>query len=213
MTKAIELSCEQYVGVLADATPGLAGGGGASSVVAAIGTALGSMVGSLTVTNKKYADKVEQVTALNEKARDLEARLLALVARDSEVFLPLQAAYAMPTSTEEEKAAKLAAKEEALKGACRVPLDIMACCCEAIDLHAEYVECGSKLAISDVGCGVAFCQAALRAASLNVYINTNSMKNRELAEGFNKEARDMLDKYVPKAEEVYKRTEDYFMKK
>ena len=58
-------------------------------------------------------------------------------------------------------------------------------CCEAIEIIVEFAAKGSTLAISDAGVGAAFCKAALQGASLNVYINTKSMKNREYAEELN----------------------------
>ena len=51
--------------------------------------------------------------------------------------------------------------------------------------------------------GAAFCKAALEGASLNVYINTKSMKNREYAEELNAKADAMLAKYPPMADEIF----------
>ena len=51
---------------------------------------------------------------------------------------------------------------------------------------------GSKLAISDAGVAATFCKAALKGASLNVYINTKSMADREYAEELNAKADAML---------------------
>jgi len=48
-------TCTEFVEVLASKAP-VPGGGGASALVGAVGTALGNMVGSLTVGKKKYAD-------------------------------------------------------------------------------------------------------------------------------------------------------------
>lgn len=78
--------------------------------------------------------------------------------------------------------------EIVLKDACSVPMEIMEKCCEAIELIQEFAAKGSTLAISDAGVGAAFCKAALEGASLNVYINTKSMKNREYAEELNAKA-------------------------
>ena len=61
-----------------------------------------------------------------------------------------------------------------------------------IELIQEFAAKGSALAISDAGVGAAFCKAALEGASLNVYINTKSMKNREYAEELNAKADAML---------------------
>ena len=77
-------------------------------------------------------------------------------------------------------------------------------CCEAIDLIVEFAAKGSALAISDAGVGAAFCKAALEGASLNVYINTKSMKNREYAEELNRKCDEMLAVYTVKADEIFR---------
>jgi formiminotetrahydrofolate cyclodeaminase len=140
----------------------------------------------------------------------LQTELLALVGRDAEVFEPLSKAYGLPRETEEQKAYKAQVMEAALKEACSVPMEIMRACCRAIELHQEFAAKGSAIAISDVGCGVISCQAALRAASLNVFINTASMKERDYAENINKEANLLLEKYVKLAEEIYSNVADRF---
>ena len=171
--------CDEFVEVLASKAP-VPGGGGASALVGAIGTALGNMVGSLTVGKKKYADVEEEMYELKGKADALQKELLHLIERDAEVFEPLSKAYGMPRNTEEEKAEKARVMEIVLKDACSVPMEIMERCCEAIDLIEVFAEKGSTLAISDAGVGATFCKAALEGASLNVFINTKSMKNLSL---------------------------------
>ena len=83
-----------------------------------------------------------------------------------------------------------------LQDACAAPLEIMRKCCEAIDMCEEFANKGSRLAISDAGVGVVFCKAALQGASLNVFINTKAMKDRESAERINDEADSMLFEYT-----------------
>lgn len=194
--------CNEFVEVLASKAP-VPGGGGASALVGAIGTALGNMVGSLTVGKKKYADVEEEMLELKKKADALQAELLHLIERDAEVFEPLSKAYGMPRATEEEKAEKARVMEIVLKDACSVPMEIMERCCESIDIIVEFAAKGSALAISDAGVGVAFCKAALKGASLNVYINTKSMQNREYAEELNAKCDAMLEKYTKIADEVF----------
>ncbi len=195
-------SCENFVEVLASKAP-VPGGGGASALVGAIGTALGNMVGSLTVGKKKYADVEAEMLALKAKSDALQAELLALVEKDAEVFAPLAAAYGMPRETEAEKAEKARVMAIVLKDACAVPMDIMRRCCEAIDVIAEFAAKGSALAVSDAGCAAVCCKAALFGASLNVFINTKSMTDRDYAEAVNAEANTMLDTYGPKADRIF----------
>ena len=195
--------CNEFVEVLGSKAP-VPGGGGASALVGAVGTALGNMVGALTVGKKKYADVEEEMKGLMAKATTLQDELLHLIERDAEVFEPLSKAYGMPRETEEEKAEKARVMEIVLKDACSVPMEIMEKCCEAIDLIVEFAAKGSALAISDAGVGAAFCEAALEGASLNVYINTKSMKNRECAEELNRKCDEMLAVYTVKADEIFR---------
>ncbi len=197
-----KLSCEEFVAALASKEP-VPGGGGAAALVGAIGTALGNMVGSLTVGKKKYADVQEDILALKAKADGLQQDLFRLAAKDAEVFEPLSRAYGLPKDTPEQQAYKAEIMEKALRECCEVPLRIMEKCCEAIKLHQEFAAKGTAIAISDVGCGVACCKAALQAASLNVFINTKSMADRAYAQAQNDRANAMLNAYCALADEIY----------
>ena len=179
------------------------GGGGASALVGAVGTALGSMVGALTVGKKKYAAVEADIIELMKKAEVVRGELLKQIDEDARVFEPLSKAYGLPKETEEQKAEKARIMEACLREACSVPMEIMVKCCEAIELQKEFAAKGSSLAISDAGVGVAFCKAALQGASLNVFINTKSMTGKAYAAELNKKAFEMLDKYVPMADEIY----------
>ncbi|MCL2150690.1 MAG: cyclodeaminase/cyclohydrolase family protein [Coriobacteriia bacterium] len=197
-----KLSCEEFVEVLASKSP-VPGGGGASALVAAIGVALGNMVGSLTVGKPKFADVEADIIELKAKSDALQQRFFDLVAQDAVVFEPLSVAYGLPRETEEEKAYKAEVMEACLRECCAVPMAIMEACCEAIDIHAEFAEKGTAIAISDVGCGVICCKSALQAASLNVFINTMSFADREYAEDINQKANAMLAEYCAKADAIF----------
>ena len=191
-------SCREFVEVLASNAP-VPGGGGAAALVGAIGTALGNMVGSLTVGKKKYADVEAEIVALKTKCDGLQRELLDQVPADAEGFEPLAKAYGIPKDDPNRDKVL----EEATVAACAVPMKIMALCCEAIDAIAVFAAKGSRLAVSDAGCGAVCCKAALQSASLNVFINTKSLKNREVAEQMNAEANGMLEKYCALADEVF----------
>ncbi len=117
-------SCEGFLESLASKAPA-PGGGGAAALVGAAGVALGNMVGSLTVGKKKYAAVEADIRALNARAKVLRRRLEALVQADAEAFMPLAAAYGLPKETPEQQAHKAAVLEQALDGACAVPLETM----------------------------------------------------------------------------------------
>ncbi|MBQ7858357.1 MAG: cyclodeaminase/cyclohydrolase family protein [Oscillospiraceae bacterium] len=191
-------SCRTFVEVLASNAPA-PGGGGAAALVGAIGTALGNMVGSLTVGKKKYAEVEEEIIALKAKCDDLQKQLLDQVEADEVNFLPLAKAYGIPKDDPDRDRIM----EEATIIACSTPMKIMELCCEAIDCIAVFAEKGSRLAVSDAGCGAVCCKAALQAASLNVFINTKTLKNRDVAEDMNRHANVMLNKYGQLADEIF----------
>ena len=197
-----EYSCAGFVEVLASGAP-VPGGGGASALAGALGIALGNMVGSLTVGKKKYADVEEEMRTLKEKADRLQADLLGLMQKDADVFEPLSRAYSLPKETPQQQAEKARVMEAALKEASAVPLQIMEKCCEAITLIRSFAEKGSVMAVSDAGAAAALCKAALEAASLNVFINTRSMSDKEYAQSLNDKADEMLAHFGKEASEIY----------
>mgnify|MGYP000264309680 CR=1 FL=1 len=191
-------SCRRFVEVLASDAPA-PGGGSAAALVGAIGTALGNMVGSLTVGKKKYADVQDEILALKAKCDDLQKQLLDQVEADDKGFVPLAKAYGIPK--DDPNRDKIL--EEATVTACAVPMHIMELCCEALDCVAVFAAKGSRLAVADAGCAAVCCKAALQAASLNVFINTKTLKNRELAEEMNAKCLGMLEKYGPMADKIF----------
>ena len=196
--KFIDKSCAEFVEVLASKAA-VPGGGGASALVGSVGTALGAMVGSLTVGKKKYAEVEGEIIELMDKAQALQAELLRLVDEDAVVFEPLSKAYGIP----KEDPTRDQVMEDALKLACTVPMDIMRLCARAIELQEEFAAKGSVLALSDAGVGAIFCKAALQGASLNVYINTKSMKDKDYAGSLEAEADAILGKYCIMADDIF----------
>jgi len=204
----IEQSCQSFTDVLAskEAVPG---GGGASALVGAIGIALCSMVGNLTIGRKKYAAVEADVKQMLHKGEVLRKELLTLVDEDARAFEPLSKAYAIPKDAPEREAVM----NDALEKACAAPLKMMNCCAEALDLLSEMLEKGSVMLLSDVGCGAAFCKAALVAASMNVFINTGSLADKVKSGAMEKEADELVEKYSEIADHIINQVENRIRKK
>lgn len=191
-------TCREFVEVLASDAPA-PGGGGAAALVAALGTALGNMVGSLTVGKKRYADVEDEIRSLMARCSALQTELLDQVPADAEGFLPLAKAYGIP----KEAPNRAEILEKATIAACTVPIHIMELCCESLDVIAVMAAKGSRLAVSDAGCAAVIVKAALQAASLNVFINTKTLKDRMKAEEMNEKCFKMLEQYGNLADEVF----------
>jgi len=197
--KLIQKSCVGFTELLSSKAP-TPGGGGAAALVGAFGTALCSMVGNLTVGRKKYAGVEEDVKIMLGKAEKLQLRLLQLVDEDAAAFKPLAKAYSMP----KDDPAYLETIESVTANACKAPLEMMKACCQAINLLEEMMDKGSVTLVSDVGCGALCCKAALESASLNIFVNTKSLKDRSKTAKLEAEADRMLAVYSSKAEQVAK---------
>ena len=196
--KMIEKTVTAFTEDLASPAP-VPGGGGASALAGAIGISLGDMVGELTTGKKKYADVEEDIQVLMKRAQALRVKLLGFVDGDAEAFAPLAKAYGIP----KDDPTRGAVMESALQVACSVPMDILRTCADAIDIIGEFAAKGSRLAVSDAGCGAILCKAAMQAASLNIYINTKSMKDRALAQALEAEADALLSGYTQKADDIF----------
>ncbi|MTI66794.1 MAG: cyclodeaminase/cyclohydrolase family protein [Firmicutes bacterium] len=209
--KLAKKSCVDFTDVLSSKAA-VPGGGGAAALVGGIGTALAGMVCNLTVGKKKYKEYEEDVKEILNKTKALQQRLLDMIDEDAENFLPLSKAYGMPSNTEEEKKEKEKVMQASLKKACEVPIKIVETSYEAIKLHEELVDKGSKLAISDVGVGIQCLRSALISGQLNVYINIGMIKD----EKYVNEVKDKTEKLVSEgtkiADDVYKKVEDRLKK-
>ncbi len=179
------------------------GGGGAAAFGGAIGIALSNMVGNLTVGKKKYADVEDEVKELLKQGYAVQEELIALIDKDAEVFEPLSKAYGLPRDTEEQKKVRAETLERESKNACSVPMDIIRKAHEGIKIHRRMADIGTKIAISDVGCGVMFLKSALISGKLNVVINLNSIKDTEYVENAQKEMDQLVEEGCKMADEAY----------
>jgi len=183
------------------------GGGGAAGLGGAIGAALGEMVVNLTLGKKRYAGVEEEMQSFLEKLEVLKSEFLRLADEDEVVFVPLAAAYGLPSGTEEEKLHKADILETHLLAATLVPLSVMERAMETLNIMEFLAEKGSRLAVSDVGVGVQFIRSALLGAKMNVSINTKSMKDREKAGELQVQANHLAEEGIRKADAIYAKVE------
>lgn len=175
------------------------GGGGVSALAGSLAASLAEMVTNLTIGKKKFLEYTEELTAIKEEADTLRVQLLAGIQEDADAFEPLAKAYSMPKDSE-----GYAEKMEAcLHDAARPPYHILKLCARIVELDERLAVIGSKLAVSDAATSVMLAHGAMYGAYMNVIVNTRLMKDREYAEGLNRECRELLDTYAEKALEIY----------
>ena len=200
--KLAEMQVTEFVNLMASDAPA-PGGGSAAALEGALGAALTAMVCALTVGKKKYADVQELAVESQKKADDLKARFVDVMDRDTEAFNAVSAVFAMPKDTDEQKAARKAAMQEALKGCTKTPFEMMQLACETLELTRSLVGRLNASAASDLDCSALALRAAIQGAWLNVLINISGINDEAFAAEYRANGQALLDKALPLADEIY----------
>jgi len=158
------------------------GGGSIAACAGALGMSMACMAANFTVGRKKYKDVEKDVRTQLGVCMKMRDELLALIDDDVKAYGSVSAAYSMAKGTDEEKAARKAAIQEALVIAMDAPLRVVRACREALRATAKLADIANKNLISDVGVAALLAEAALRAGKLNVEINLKFLKDEALVE-------------------------------
>ena len=193
---------ETFLNELASDAPA-PGGGGASAYVGALSAALASMVIAIAGRKRAYesiAGKLQEQTDMLASCREA---LVGLVEEDAVAFGALAATWKMPKSTPEERVRKSEAQQEALVGACEVPMQIMRICAKVIEIDHDLIGLVDRMILSDVGASVIIALGAMKAAALNVRVNAAYMKDADAAQVYLGEVDDMIRTFEYSAQVVY----------
>ena len=174
--KLTELKVNEFVDLVASNSPA-PGGGSVAALTAANGVALLCMVARLTMGKKKYAAHEEIMNEILAGADALKEKLVALIDSDTEAYNKVSAVFSMPKETDEEKAARQKAMQEALKSAAEVPLEVMENCLRALKITYNAVGRSNTNAASDLGVAALGLGAGVKGAWLNVKINLSGIKD------------------------------------
>ena len=188
--KLVNLSVKGFADETSRESPA-PGGGTISAYMGALGAALGTMVANLSSHKRGWDDRWAEFSAWADKGQQLMTELLHLVDEDTEAFNQIMSAFSLPKGTDEEKAARSAAIQEATLYATQVPLNTMKASFRAFDICKAMAEEGNPASVSDAGVGALAARAAVLGACLNVKINASSLKDREQADALVAEANEL----------------------
>jgi formiminotetrahydrofolate cyclodeaminase len=179
MEKYIDQPMKIYVDDLA-AHKDAPGGGSACGLVGALAAALGSMVCHFTIGKKKYADVEERIREMLQEFEASREKLTGLMQEDVDVFhLKMGTAFSLPKDTDEQKAIRNAAIQDACKVACQPPMEIARFCFRLMKLLDELADKGSSQLVSDVGVAASIAGGAFDGARFNVEINLKYLNDEE----------------------------------
>src|SRR6516162_8985647 len=155
------------------------GGGSVAALMGALGASLGGMVANLSAGKRGWDNRLEYFSDWAVKAQQLKDELLSLVDEDTDAFNKVMNAFALPRNSPEEKAARSAAIEGAIKHAAEVPLKVIETAAKSYELLSEMADNGNPASVSDVGVGALATRACIEGAAMNVRINLGQLKDEK----------------------------------
>ena len=174
--KLVEQRVIDFVAATASKEP-TPGGGAIAALTAATGAALAEMVANLTFGKKGYEEIQDEMEELQAKAEAIRERMLELSQADADVFNIFMNALGLPKNTDEEKAARTAAIQQAYKDAAMVPFEIGELANQIFDLAELASRKGNQNLITDGIIAAINARAAVKSAFLNVRINLSGIKD------------------------------------
>ncbi len=174
--KLVEQRVIDFVAATASKAP-TPGGGAIAALTAATGAALAEMVANLTFGKKGYEAVQTEMEALQAKAEEIRNRMLELSQADADVFNIFMKALGLPKNTNEEKAIRTAAIQQAYKDAAMVPFEIGELANQIFDLAELASRKGNQNLITDGIIAAINARAAVKSAFLNVRINLSGIKD------------------------------------
>lgn len=172
------------------------GGGSVAAAVGALGAALGTMVANLSAHKRGWDERWEEFSDWAVRGRSSVEELIALVDEDTRAFNGIMAAFRLPQGTDNERAERDRAIQEATRRAMEVPLEIAEKALASMETMRAMAEIGTPASVSDAGVGALCARAAVRGAALNVRINSSGLEDK-----------DTVEAYLGRAEEAVKRAE------
>ena len=188
--RLVDMTCAGFAEETASESPA-PGGGSISAYMGALAAALGTMVANLSSHKAGWDDKWEHFSNWADNGMAVMNELLYLVDEDTAAFNKIMDVFAMPKSTDEEKAARAEAMEVATLYATQVPLRTMKAAFKAFDVVRAMAEEGNPNSVSDAGVGALAARSAVMGACLNVKINAAGLKDRAVAEALVAEAEEI----------------------
>jgi glutamate formiminotransferase/formiminotetrahydrofolate cyclodeaminase len=192
--KLIDLTLSNFADVTASESVA-PGGGSIAAYVGALGVSLGTMVANLSSHKAGWDEKWEYYSKWAVKGESYKNKLLHLVDEDTKAFNKIIEGFRMPKGSDEEKAIRRSAIEEATKYATEIPFQVMETAHNSMEVMEAMVKEGLPSSLSDAGVGILCARTAVIGAYFNVRINAKDIKDRKFA-----------DSILARAEKIYTST-------
>ena len=200
--KLVDKTICEFCDVLASEIPA-PGGGSTAALEGALGAALISMVASLTIGRKKYAEFEPLMEELQLRADDLRKKMLDIIERDTEAYGMVSAVFAMPKNTDEEKVVRDDAMQNALKACTITPFEMIQCAYNGLLFITEMFGKFNTNAASDLGVAVISLKACAEGAWLNVLINLDGIRDEIFSAKYMISGGELIQRVAELADDIH----------
>lgn len=201
--KLIDMNLKEFSEETASESPA-PGGGSISAYMGAMGVALGTMVANLSSHKRGWDDRWEEFSDWAVKGKEYHDQLIKMVDEDTNAFNAIMDAFGLPKKTDEEKAARKKAIDDATRYAIEVPFKVMKLCYESMEVMKAMAEIGNPNSVSDAGVGALAARSGVMGAFLNVKINTSGFSDEAYVEKVLKEGKEIEEKTLALEAEILK---------
>lgn len=199
--KLVDMSLVEFADETASESPA-PGGGSISASMGALGAALGTMVANLSSHKRGWDDRWKEFSEWAEKGKYYQDELLKMVDEDTNAFNKIMDAFGLPKNTEEDKAIRHQAIQDATKYAIEVPFKVMQLCYDSMEVNKAMAEFGNPNSVSDAGVGAIAALAGVKGAYLNVKINTADLDDKVYVEEIISKGKKLQEAAAAKQKEI-----------
>lgn len=184
------------------------GGGSISAYAGSLGAALSTMVANLSANKRGWDDRWEEFSNWADKGQTLQSQLLSLVDADTAAFNGIMEAYGMPKSSDDQKAARSKAIQDATKHAIEIPIQVAEIAFEAMEVAEAMAQIGNPNSITDAGVGAMCLRTAVIGAVLNARVNANDLEDKAYVEKTLSRCKELVSQSRSREEAVLARVDE-----
>jgi glutamate formiminotransferase len=202
-TPLASMTVDAFAKELASNSPA-PGGGSVAALSGALSAGLSSMVAALTFDKKgfkKYNEEMERIGVTSQK---LMKEQLAAIDDDTHAFNSVMDCFSMPKKTDEQKAVRSKAIEDATKLATLEPLGTLERTSPSMDCAIATAERGNPNSLSDAGVAGLMARAAAYGAYYNVLINLQGIEDKAWCDDISARADKALKETTAKSVQLEK---------
>tara|TARA_B100000768_G_C11282163_1_gene379300 strand:- start:1437 stop:3131 length:1695 start_codon:yes stop_codon:yes gene_type:complete len=167
------------------------GGGSIAAYSSTMGVALATMVANLSAHKRGWDDRWAEFSEVAEHGVNLQNQLALLVDADTAAFNRIMEAYGLPKSSDEQKAKRHRAIQDATRHAIEVPMQVARLSMDAMGVAKKMADIGNPNSITDAGVGAMAIRTGVKGAILNARVNLADLEDGTYAKDIRKECSDL----------------------